>query len=86
MSKLTMKQNRILTYLLEFPNTWISPTQIGREVGETSEGKLKLPRHSAWACPTLKTICAKRLVERNDDGHYRASVRGVLGYFRILDR
>lgn len=46
---------------------WISPTEIGREVGGFG-------KHSSYGSPICKEMVKQGLVERNDRGHYRLLV------------
>ena len=60
--KLTMNQAIVLQFLNRM-NNWVSPTSIGVSL---SRG------HSAWASPICKALVKKGLVERNENGWYRA--------------
>lgn len=58
----------VLNYLQRKAN-WISPTEIGRDIGGyTRRGKR---RTSAWASPICRQLVDKNLAERNSHGHYR---------------
>jgi len=60
---------KIVHYLADKHPEFISPTEIGVEVG----GKTKsgLTRHSAWASPKLKKLVRWGYVVRNSRGHYK---------------
>ena len=58
--ELTENEKKVLSYLNNNRGKGIRPTEIGREVGGyNSKGTL---RHSAWACPILKRLIHKGLV------------------------
>ena len=61
-------QDIVLKYLLS-KNCFVSPTEIGNNVGGFSLGGLK--RSSAWSCRILKRLIAKGLVIKNEKGFYR---------------
>ena len=61
-------QDIVLKYLLS-KNCFVSPTEIGNNVGGFSLGGLK--RSSAWSCRILKRLIDKGLVIKNEKGFYR---------------
>ena len=64
MKELTQNQQDTLDYLeVKYP-LWVSPTQIGHDVGGWN-------RHSTWASPICLGLVARGLLERNDKGWYR---------------
>jgi len=71
---MTANQQRVLNYLKE-KGGFISPTQIGRDVGGKAVGvlgqQLNYYRGSSWASPICISLRRKGLAERNDKGHYR---------------
>lgn len=62
-------KKRVLDYLTEKSPAWVSPTEIGYEVGGLT--KIGSQRHSAWASPICKRLVQDGCVVRNSRGHYR---------------
>lgn len=77
MMKLTYNEQNVLDYLKQWPNDFISPTQIGHNVGGQVLGYYGWQyRHSSWASPICKRLVKKGLVERSDKGWYKLSTSG----------
>ena len=72
--RLTKNQENILGYLKDCKD-YVSPTEIGNNVG--SRNSRGILRHSSWASPILKSLLKKGLIERNNQGWYRA-LSGVI--------
>lgn len=69
MPKFTPSQRLAAIYLQErFPG-FVSPTEIGREVGNQLGKKDK---HSSFGSPLCQKLLAAGLVVRNMQGHYAA--------------
>ena len=69
---MTPKQVDILRYLANRYAVFVPSTEIGEAVG----GRI-YNDPSSWACPTLKILVEKGLVERAEDrGHYRITETG----------
>ena len=69
--KLGRNEKAVLIFLARNPEVWFSPTKIGTTVtGDPA-------KHSTWACPVLKRLIAKELVEKNEDRHYRITPAGL---------
>lgn len=66
---LSTNEQNVLSYLKQWPNDFISPTQIGRVVGGKVRG---IYRHSSWASPICKRLVKKGLVMRSEQGWYKA--------------
>jgi len=67
---LTHNERNIVDYLKD--KDWVSPTQIGHDVGGRIESLYgNRYRHSAWASPICKRLVEKGVLERNDKGRYR---------------
>lgn len=66
--ELTTNQQMAKDYLQSKSPEFVSPTEVGREVG-LKLGKKDL--HSAFGSPLCKRLVALGLAERNDQGHYR---------------
>lgn len=70
--KLSENEENILRYLKSHVD-YISPTQIGHDVGGKVIGYYgPYFRHSAWASPICKRLVKKGLVERSEKGWYKA--------------
>lgn len=70
MVKLTESQRLALKYLeSKYPN-FVSPTEVGREVGLLLG---KADRHSSFGSLLCKKLVSVGLAIKNDKGHYRAS-------------
>ena len=68
--KLTNNEQGVLEYLRG--KEWVSPTQIGHEVGGRIESHYgSRLRHSSWASPICLRLTNTGLLQRNDKGHYR---------------
>ena len=61
------KMDRVHDYLKKFPGQFISPTEIGGEVGPVNA-------HSSWASPVCKRLHKEGRIERSDKGWYRHHV------------
>ena len=73
MQNLSVPQQQILKYLhvkWEFMPEWISPTQIGKDVGGSN-------RHSAWASPKCISLAKKGLIDRSINGTYMINKKGI---------
>lgn len=69
--KLGRNEKAVLIFLAEMPTEFHSPTNIGTKVtGDPA-------KHSSWACPILKRLVTKGLVEKNESRHYRITENGV---------
>ena len=75
--KLYRSETNVLSYLRRNRDRWISPTEIGKEVGGyvvsehwTGLGRRYL-RHSAWASPICLRLVKKGWAVRNKRGWYR---------------
>lgn len=79
MRKLTKNEQRIVDYLADRAGLWVSPTQIGAEVGGmVGEGSVKPHlRHSSWASPICLRLVRFGLLQRNYEGHYRVRPRWI---------
>ena len=74
MSKLTSNQLLALGYLKSKSPGFVSPTEVGKEVGI----KLgKQGKHSSFGSPLCKKLVATGFAERDDTGHYKAVVKIV---------
>ena len=74
--KLTKNQYNILKYLYDNRKSKLTPTNIGHKVGGyNGRGTL---RHSAWACPILKSLINKGLVKMYSKGLYKINELGIL--------
>lgn len=65
MMELNQNEKDVLQYLKAAKGKWVSPTEIGRNVGG---GK----RHSAWGSPICKRLVKKGFAKRHDCGWYSA--------------
>lgn len=61
---MSSNEMRVLEYLRKPGRGYVSPTEIGREVGDG--------RHSSWGSPICKRLVAKGLAVRNERGWYAA--------------
>jgi hypothetical protein len=61
---LTDSEQCVLFYLEDNAGTFISPTEIGREVGGGD-------RHSSWGSPKCQKLVEYGFAERNNRGHYK---------------
>jgi hypothetical protein len=61
---LTQTEQCVLFYLEDSPDRFISPTEIGSEVG--GDGK-----HSSWGSPKCQKLVEYGFAERSDKGHYK---------------
>jgi hypothetical protein len=69
--RLGRNEKSVLIFLAEMSTEFHSPTNIGTKVtGDPA-------KHSAWACPILKRLVAKGLVEKNEARHYRITEAGM---------
>lgn len=68
---LTGNQTKVLFYLAERPGIWISPTELGEDVG----GK-HYSLASSWGSAQAKTLLNQGHAERSDKGHYRITEQG----------
>lgn len=75
---LSTNEQNVLNYLRQWPNDFISPTQIGRIVGgqyaaRDLRNRIRFVyRHSSWASPICKRLVKKGLVMRSEQGWYKA--------------
>lgn len=74
--RLTANQKAVLDYLRQPARGYVSPTQIGREVG----GK---GRHSAWASPICKKLVALGFAQRSERGWYAAISDAKTGHGKV---
>jgi hypothetical protein len=65
MENIMTNEDKVLEYLKRPGTGYVSPTEIGREVGGGS-------RHSAWASPICKRLVAKEKAKRSERGWYAA--------------
>lgn len=76
----TERQMWVLRYLAKrersTAGSWVSPTEIGREVRMIHLGVARQTRSSAWACQKLAALERLGLVARSARGHYRATSQG----------
>lgn len=68
MIELTKDEKKVYEYLKEHNGKFISPTQIGKEVGGISS--TGIPRHSAWASQICSELVTKELIIRHQCGWY----------------
>ena len=59
-------KERVLEYLRQNFDRYVSPTEVGEEVGGGN-------RHSAWGSPLCKKLVAEGLATRNEKGWYNAT-------------
>lgn len=72
MTKLTESQQLALQYLQSKSPAYVSPTEVGREVGK----QLGKPgRHSAFGTPLCTKLVNAGLAVRNEAGHYAAATK-----------
>ncbi|EPP9373565.1 hypothetical protein PZF67_005270 [Pseudomonas aeruginosa] len=69
---LTQSQHLALKYLESKCPDYVSPTEVGREVGKQM-GKEK--RHSSFGSPLCRKLVDLGLAVRNDAGHYAAATK-----------
>ena len=62
----TDKEAAILRYLDSTGNRFVSPTEIGINVGNKHRGAA-----SSWACPVLIRLTKQQILERDFKGKYR---------------
>lgn len=66
MNRLSASEQEVL-HLLQSEKGYLSPTVIAQRLHPGTN------RHSSWASPICKRLQSMRLVERNSQGHYRAT-------------
>lgn len=72
MTQLTQSQHLALKYLESNCPAFVSPTEVGREVG-TQLGKEG--RHSSFGSPHCKKLVKVGLAVQNEAGHYAAPTK-----------
>ena len=70
-TQLSQTYKDILKYLMVKHPNYVSPSEIGVEVGGVTKSGIK--RHSAWASPKMKKLVSWGFVERSSNGHYKVS-------------
>jgi len=61
------EQQQVLTYLRSSPNAWFSAMEVSRRAGTRAQFEEE-PR---WAINCLRYLLDMKLVERNNQGHYK---------------
>lgn len=72
MTSLTKSQHLALKYLESKCPDFVSPTEVGREVGKQLD---KEGRHSAFGTPLCMKLVNAGLAVRNTAGHYAAATK-----------
>lgn len=72
MTQLTQSQHLALKYLEDKCPAFVSPTEVGREVGSQlgKEG-----RHSSFGSPLCQKLVSLGFAVKNDAGHYAAATK-----------
>ncbi|HBO2935355.1 TPA: hypothetical protein L4R50_000351 [Pseudomonas aeruginosa] len=72
MTQLTQSQHLALKYLESKRPEFVSPTEIGREVGKQLG---KQGRHSSFGSPLCQKLVRAGLAVKNEAGHYAAATK-----------